>query len=739
VWQASIAEDPARLEVLRSSLASTYPALAAAAAAKLQQLSHTKAGVSAPPAGAPPAVRTYGVWRPRLLTTLVFDKPPVLRDAGVTPAPPVFVARDAGSDDAAAGSSTGSATSAPAVAPSAAQTHLPYNVRLAALTAALEADGAGPAPPPLLPTPFQPLAWTSPASWIGTRRMQLARGPSAASSGEEDATPALFDTGGGLTFDVSAMKSDASSSSAAGAAAGVGSGGGAAPGGAPAAGAAGGAADGRALIAKLKRPMLRMMGAGAEDCVVGYWRFEQRDGDDVSPYDVADLTKHSNNASIRGRGVGADTVRLEACDAPVDHGDPDRVKQPRALVLGPVGADSDGGKAAALFAALSASTLPSWPSADDVAPYAMIAPVPAWGYFDVGMRPEDPVTASFTVEVWVKLGSNVSSAVVVEEGDTPGVDGAGSGAKAGSSASPAPTVLAMRLEPAGPSSLRPQWAIVVEDGGVLAFRSYAAPSGAVETVRTPPGSLQKGVWTHLAVVVDGSSVARSGGKGGGGGGRGGGGFGGGDDDGDDVDRGPCCAVSMFIKGNQAARGFVANGAPYTSDVRPRLLAVVTAFVVLSGSVRPLCVWRCGRADVPPGARGWPQQRRRSGRWRRGGSRGWQGAPHGGVVAALPRGDGAGRGGASVGVAPQRGAGAGPHGHTPGPRGLAAQEARRADPRQGLLVPQVHRAAEGGGGRGRRRGRRCWWRQSKRRCGATTAGRSRARRLARPQAACWWRA
>ena len=368
--------------------------------------------------------------------------------------------------------------------------------RVTALCQRLDGLGAGPSPPAPLPLPVAPLALASLDVWVGCRRVVGSCGASgsagggSADDGGMDAVSTLH-AGEGLTLTLDAGGRGGDTATGSGVTS-AGSGGG----------------DGAAVsVQRIKRPALRGLGT-REDFVVGYWRFELRDAtDSATPADTPDLTKHGNTGTLVG--VDGGTVVLEKCDAPVDHGEEGKVKPPRVLVLGAPGTGpsaKDSAVSAGFAKALRGATLPSWPTRNVVCRWGVVVPVPAWGYFDLGVRPDDTVTASFTLELWAMVGGNVSAiprAGVIDSDDEDG--GSGGGGKASSPPSPPPSVLALRVEPKGKAALAPQWSFVVEEGGVLAFHSHVGGGGSV---RSPPGTVEAGKWMHVAAVVDGSSVVR---------------------------------------------------------------------------------------------------------------------------------------------------------------------------------------------------------------------------------------
>lgn len=69
-----------------------------------------------------------------------------------------------------------------------------------------------------------------------------------------------------------------------------------------------------------------MVGNEGEDSVVLYLRMENRD--DPNPTVVYDNSNQNNNMTING------SAYVEACDAPVDKGDGDKVRTLQQLVLG---------------------------------------------------------------------------------------------------------------------------------------------------------------------------------------------------------------------------------------------------------------------------------------------------------------------------------------------------------------------------------------------------------------------
>ena len=510
VPQAAISDDTSALTTLRDAVQTVDPVVAAAAGARLTVALGQSSGGPVGDVSALP--RTFGMWRPRPASTMFLSS----RDS-------------LWSDDARVAGQLWSTKHFGALADSLAGT-------LLSSSNLFDVFGVGPAAPEPLRVPFQPLSLANVVSWVGSG---VVRGIAAgeAEGGQAAEESSMFGTDAGLSGDGSASV--------------------AMP------------VGGASAAVKLKRTMLRPLGAGAEDTVVAYWRFEERpDLADAPATEVPDLTRHSNKGTLIGLDAGQ--VRYDGCDAPVDHGDPDKIRKPRVLVLGPEHSATDPTPVNTSYAKrLIAGGITGATVVDVAGSWGMTVPVPAWSYIDVGVRPEDPVTSAFTLEMWVKLG--VNTATTPEEIAQLAAqleDAAGDGDGESSGPPPPATVLLSRMEPAG-AGLKSQWALVAKDNGALAFMSHVDGS-SVQCVESRPGVLAKGAWNHVAVIVDGSSVAR----------RGAGaasrsrGPRRDDDDGDDAASGPCCSIKLYVKGDDVGSGTVPHGAPLPSEVRPPLRLLV---------------------------------------------------------------------------------------------------------------------------------------------------------------------
>jgi hypothetical protein len=300
------------------------------------------------------------------------------------------------------------------------------------------------------------------------------------------------------------------------------------------------------------RRRLRALPRGAEDAVVGYWRFEAseeelfargggggggggaRGAPPPATHDglslwatgaVRDLSKYGTHGFLfdgaAAGGARAQRVAWGACDAPLDPGDGVKVKPPRALVAGaevsgaPGGADTLAG----------ANCTPLAASLEPLAPWGAAFPFHRCTVGDVGVRPWDPVNAAFTLELWAKAGQWAAGGGGGGGGCGGGEEGAGGDARTpsttgeGSPNSPpggAPVVLAARAEylPAARAH-GVQWALSVSPDGAVAFESPALGAeggggggGAPAALRSPPGAAPFGVWAHYAVTVDGGGAAK---------------------------------------------------------------------------------------------------------------------------------------------------------------------------------------------------------------------------------------
>jgi hypothetical protein len=510
--QAALSENPAALACIRDSFAELFPALAAVAAVRASGSTVPSSFVS----------RTFGMWRHRVAATLFMSpaSQAMWQDGRMpAPAPPRFAvphtAALAGVDD-----------------------------KLAQLAASFDVFGLGPAAPSVLHVPFKPHHLGTILGWVGS---SVVRAAVSAMGIEETAAEApdsrLFGVDTGAHAEVVSVVHGSS---------------------------------GLAAPARVKRPMLRGLGAGAEDAVIGYWRFEIRPDDEFPASVAPDLSRHGNKATLFGYDL--QLARLDVCDAPVDHGDPDKVRKPRACAFGTeVGPMDPVPVASALAARICAGGVTGATIADCVGACALAVPVPAWSYLDVGTRPEDPVSAAFSLELWAKVGVNSATTpeevamLAAQETDSDGGSAAGS--------PPPLTVLAVRFEPAG-AGLRTQWALVVTDTGALAFYSYANDSSGVEVVQSRAGVVSRGLWAHVCVVVDGSSVARRGAS-----------KPSGDADDDDAEpTRPCCVVKLLLKGEVVATGTVAHGQPLPSQVCVFCCAVCV-------SVAASAPWACAYAGI----------------------------------------------------------------------------------------------------------------------------------------------
>jgi hypothetical protein len=273
------------------------------------------------------------------------------------------------------------------------------------------------------------------------------------------------------------------------------------------------------------RRRLRALARGAEDAVIGYWRFEAGEEElraGADPHQRAEATTHFADASkqgLRGHVWGGSRVAWGACDAPFDPGDGVKVKAPRCLV---------GGCGAAAAAPAPPARNAADPHRPDDALFQSLSALAPWGAAlpfhratlgDVGVRPWDAVNASFTLELWAKagcweagVGGGGGAGAGAEEGADSGEggDGVGSGSSPRGAPVVAPIVLAARAE------YRPQarahalqWSLTVGADGSLSFASAAGGAGAAPpALASAPAAARLGAWAHYALTVDGGAAAK---------------------------------------------------------------------------------------------------------------------------------------------------------------------------------------------------------------------------------------
>lgn len=342
---------------------------------------------------------------------------------------------------------------------------------------------------------------------------------------------------------------------------------------------------------------LRPLPRGIEDGVVGYWRFEKSDSEAETESStrgqpswivpskqnaemlstwilaVNDLSKQQANGYLfDAKAILIHTGAIEkhpqlmtlfpepgvnlglaASDGPFDPGEPGKFKEPRVLVF-----NADGAKKPSSLVRME-SYLPQWgnvnailsfpgtdlpalqPSASLAAFYsasrfctwASVVPIQRFGYLDVGCRPFDAVTATFTLEAWTKVGTSEPGSSFQRSSADAFVDEHSSGDGFGDSDAKATytdteNVLFARTEQIYPQDgsgantnaplFRYQWKLFVRRNGSLVFQAFVSnphtplppevPTVVTQEVSSEAGTVPYGQWVHVALVVDASAALR---------------------------------------------------------------------------------------------------------------------------------------------------------------------------------------------------------------------------------------